>query len=112
MDLHVKELTKCQNICYVLFQQMQEDINKHDNATQIPHKYQVGDFVLLRKIKIQGPRHGIKLKRVFHDDPYRIVRRYKTNVMVVPYTRHFLRQRLKGEGKVTKIWQCWPRLVD
>ena len=102
MDVHIQDLTKCQNVCYILSQQMQNKINQHDNATQLPNKYQVGDFVLLRKIKIQGPRHGIKLKRIFHEEPYRIIRRYKTNVMLVPYTKRFMKQRLKGEGKVTK----------
>ena len=102
MDKHVLDLTKCQNVCFILAKRMQDKIRQHDNATQLPHKYNVGDFVLLRKIKISGPRHGIKLKKVYHDEPFRIVRRYKTNVMLVPYSRRYFKNRIKNEGKITK----------
>ena len=110
MDEHVQNLAKCQNVCFVLAQKMQQTIDKQDTATQLPSKYRIGDFVLLRQIKIQGPRHGIKLKKMFHEEPFRIVRRYKTNVLLVPYNRRFLKNRLKGEGKVTKNMAILARI--
>ena len=51
-----------------------------EKQPQMPHNYEVVDFVLLKQLKIQGPRPGIKLKPLYYPDPYRIIRRYDTNV--------------------------------
>ena len=73
-----------------------------EKQPQLPHNYKVGDFVLLKQLKIQGPRPGMKLKPLYYPDPYRIIRRYETNVMLVPYTKRLMTNRIKGEGRITK----------
>ena len=95
---------------FVLEQQMAENISKHNKDFLLPHKYSVGQFVLLKKIQIQGPHHGIKLKRIYHAEPFRIVRRYKTNVLLVHYNIKYIKNRLKHEGKVTKNMGVLARL--
>ena len=102
MENHVKDLMRAQNVMFVLARQMQDKIDKQDQTKQWPMKYRVGDFVLLRKNKLQGPRHGIKLQPIFYDEPFRIIKRFATNVMLTPYNRKYLKNRIKGEGIIHK----------
>ena len=45
LETHVQDLVKCQNICFILSQQM--DTDKNIEKEQLPAKYRVGDFVFL-----------------------------------------------------------------
>ena len=39
VDQHVQDLIKCQNVCFVLAQQMAEKISKQNKDILLPHKY-------------------------------------------------------------------------
>ena len=98
LDNHVKSLIQAQNVCYILFKNSQDvkETNTHK------HSFKVGDFCLLRKLQISGPKHGAKLKPIFYSEPFRIVRLYKTNVMLVPFNRKIMKKRIRGEGSITR----------
>ena len=98
LDNHVKSLIQAQNVCYILFRNSQDvkETNTHK------HSFKVGDFCLLRKLQISGPKHGAKLKPIFYSEPFRIVRLYKTNVMLVPFNRKIMKKRIRGEGSITR----------
>ena len=98
LDNHVKSLLQAQNVCYILFK-ISQDV-KETNTHK--HSFKVGDFCLLRKLQISGPKHGAKLKPIFYSEPFRIVRLYKTNVMLVPFNRQIMKKRIKGEGSITR----------
>ena len=36
------------------------------------------------------------------EEPFRIIKRYQSNVMLIPFDRRFLKHRLKGEGQISK----------
>ena len=102
MDEHVRHLAQVQNVCKFLSDEMEKRMINHDNKTQHGNKYQIGDFVLLRKLQISGPRNKHKLKQIYYEEPFRIIKRYHSNVMLIPYDRRFLKNRLKGEGPISK----------
>ena len=110
MDIHVQQLAKAQNVCHFLSRQMEKRLMENENKTQLGTKYNVGDFVLIRKLKIQGPRHGHKLQQIYYPEPFRIIKRYKTNVLAVPFNRRFIKNRLKGEGAITKNMAILARI--
>ena len=95
---HVKHLTRAQNICHIL----SKDQNKEAQGDKPRNKYKVGDFVLLRHLKQPGPRHGIKLRAIYYKEPFRIIRMYKTNAMLIPFQTKLSKKRIKGEGSVFK----------
>lgn len=99
---YAQELIKVQNVCYVLKERMEQQIEQHDNKTQIPHKYQVGQFVLLRKMHDSSPKHLHKLRQIYYKDVFRVVKRYKTNCLIIPYNRNYFKNRLYNEGKISK----------
>ena len=106
LDSHAKSLIQAQNVCHILFQASQQAQQK--NASK--HSFKVGDFCLLRKLQVQGPKHGAKLRPVYYTEPFRIVRLYRTNAMVVPFNRKIMKARIKGEGAITKNMATIARL--
>ena len=95
---HVKHLTRAQNICHML----SKERNKEVQGEKPRIKYAVGDFVLLRHLKQPGPRHGIKLRAIYHKEPFRIIRLYRTNAMLLPFKTQLSKKRIRGEGSVFK----------
>ena len=62
-------------------------------------KYPIGSFVWLKK------HSEVKLNKTqvkYHQTPYRILKRYKTNALLLPYNKMFYFQRIKREGRVSK----------
>ena len=98
MSQHLIDLTRAQNVCYILSKQMSQSSKLPDVQT----KYAVGDFVLLRKLKQSGPRHGIKLRPIYYSDPFRIIKLFRTNAMLIPFNKKINKKRIKGEGSITK----------
>ena len=95
---HVTHLTRAQNVCHML----SKERNKEVQGEKPRNKYMVGDFVLLRHLKQPGPRHGIKLRAIYHKEPFRIIRLYRTNAMLLPFKTQLSKKRIKGEGSVFK----------
>ena len=106
LDAHAKSLMQAQNVCHILFSHSLADYNK--KTTQ--QKFRVGDFVLLKRLQIQGPRHGHKLKPTYYTEPFRVIRMYRTNAMIVPFNRNIKKSRIKGEGKISKNMATIARL--
>ena len=106
LDAHAKSLMQAQNVCHILFSHSLADYNK--KTTQ--QKFRVGDFVLLKRLQIQGPRHGHKLKPTYYTEPFRVIRIYRTNAMIVPFNRNIKKSRIKGEGKISKNMATIARL--
>ena len=99
---YAKNLVQVQNVLFVINERNRLKENKRENGTQLSQLYKKGDFVLLRKLAIGGPRNLHKVKPVYHSQPYRILKRTKTNAIIFPFTKRFLQNRFKGEGKIPK----------
>ena len=92
LDAHAKSLMQAQNVCHILFTHSQAAHDKH--APQ--QKFRVGDFVLLKRLQIQGPKHAAKLKPTYYTETFRIIRMYRTNAMLVPFNRAIKKSTLYG----------------
>ena len=106
MSEHVKSLIMAQNICFSIAQELQ-----NTNNAPNPTKFRVGQFVLLRKLKQSGPRHGIKLRPKYFSEPFRIIRIFRTNALLVPYNKILFKKRVKGEGSIFKNQTTLARLT-
>ena len=99
---YVQGLIKVQNMIYMLSKQREEK-RKNIQAQNISlDMYKVGTFVLLKKQKKPGPLH--KLKTVYYDIPFRIIKSYSTNVLLLPWRDEIQhKRRYKNEGKIPKF---------
>ena len=108
---YVQELSKCQNLCYFLQEQMLKTNKQHTKEMQNLKTYKIGDFVLLRIKKDSKPRNLHKLRPQYYKDIFRIIKRYETNALLCPYNRKFMKNRLHKEGKVTKAMCTLQKLT-
>ena len=68
---------------------------------QLP-RFSAGDFVLLKKLKENASRNLAKARPLYHRQVFRIIKRTQCNAFLVPFTKRFMQERLKNEGKITK----------
>ena len=98
-EQRIKDLISIQNLLFTLQPEFAlKHLNKITEFQQI-ERYPEGSFVFLRK------HSDLKLNKTqfkYYETPYRILKRYKTNALLLPYNKQFYFNRIKREGKVSK----------
>ena len=100
LSKHARSLIDCQNVCYSIYNAKQLQNNK--TSIQQPETFYKGQFVLLKKKSIGPSRIGHKLRPIYHQQPFRIVRRTVTNALLVPYGKKSFKERFFREGEIPK----------
>ena len=103
-----QQLCRAQNIIFHMNSQS-KNVNKSVNQLQ---QFKKGDFVLLKKMSVGTPRNMHKFQPLYHKQIYRIIKRTRTNALLVPYTKKFIQNRLKQEGQVPKNMGILQRLSN
>ena len=106
---HIAALIQAQNVAFAIANQNKIKSQQNKNIQQ-HQKFYKGQFVLVRKHKFSQTNIRHKIKPNYDDTVYRIVKRSRTNAIIVPYTKKFIQSRFKTEGDIPKKMCTMARL--
>ena len=98
---HAAALVQAQNVAFAIANYNKIKAQKNNEIQQTTTFFK-GQFVLVRKNKFSNTHVRHKIKPSYDSTIYRIVRRSRTNAVIVPYNKKFIESRFKTEGDIPK----------